>query len=134
MKTDQEFILIDDNPIDLFIHKMIINKVITNPKYFPFTSAKQGLEFIEKNYNKQTQHKSILLLDMEMPVMNGKEFLAHFDKLDTSIKDQIKIIIISYIFMSEQEKKDIMKRYPSVYRFLSKPLTEENIPELIGLN
>ncbi len=131
MKTDQVFILIDDNPIDLFIHKMIINKVLTNPTYFPFTNAKHGLEYIVQNYKKETNYNAILLLDMEMPVMNGREFLEHFDKLDVSIKKQIKIIIISYVFMSDQEKNEIITKYTSVSRFLSKPLSIENIPEIL---
>lgn len=66
----------------------------------------------------------VILLDLEMPLMNGLRFLESFRKLDNKITQRIAIVLLTSS-VSEKDKHYAMSL--GVSRFLSKPLTRENL-------
>ncbi|MDI1232775.1 MAG: response regulator [bacterium] len=61
-----------------------------------FTDAEVGLSYIISEYShSKTNLRTILFLDLEMPLWNGWHFLDSFEQLDLAIKQQIKIYMVS---------------------------------------
>ncbi len=130
MITDSSFIFIDDNPVDILIHKIVLERKFKNPSIIHFKNAKEGLKHINETHTTETNNKTVLLLDLDMPLMNGYEFLAHFDALDKKITDQIKIVVVSV--SKDEEEIKMLNANPYVYKFIAKPLSEESISAMMN--
>src|SRR5690606_11454165 len=68
-------LLIDDDPINNLINKRLICKLKLSPTVIEFLEAEKALSFIEAM---EMETKTLILLDINMPVMNGWEFLWHY--------------------------------------------------------
>src|SRR3982750_3471981 len=87
------FILIDDSNFDLFIYeKLIVKSGIAN-SVKAFNSARLALEYIVKEQSEIPE--SIILLDLQLPGMNGFEFIDQFHHLSEELKSKIKIFMLS---------------------------------------
>jgi len=124
------FIIIDDNVIDILTHKIVLKAKLIDPNIIDFTCAQNALQYIEENYSKNGLNKTILLLDLNMPGMNGWEFLERFKKLDKKIKNQVKIFIVSFSIDPKNEERAALDPY--VELFISKPLTKEKLTRIFN--
>ena len=89
LKKIKSVILIDDNEIDNFINRKILeNYGVTN--ILTFTSANDALSYLKQSAGSP----ELILLDLYMPVMNGFEFIDEFKKLEIE-KQPIDICILS---------------------------------------
>lgn len=90
-----------------------------------YLNGKEALEFLKKNYN--DTYFFIVLLDVNMPVMNGWEFLDEL--VNFYFSNQIKIYIVS----SSTDEVDIQKAetYNNVVKFISKPIGKEDYEFLL---
>jgi CheY-like chemotaxis protein len=130
METDIiHFIVIDDSKLDCFIAEKVIKNSRASLNVKSFLSAADALEFISKYQNPDTSRKIYLLVDIQMPVMNGFEFLEAFEKLPAEVQSNY----IVYILSSSINENDISKarRHPSVVEFMNKPITFASIAILL---
>jgi len=90
--------------------------------------GKKALEFLAANTNKV----DLILLDINMPKMNGWRFLKEFQKLDKKITATILIVMLT----SSVNIRDKMKaeKLQIVKKFIKKPLNEKIVTEIINLN
>lgn len=86
------FLLIEDNLIDQIVTQQLLKKVFHAEQIIIANNGQEGIEWL--NNNKNNQHV-IILLDIQMPVMNGYEFLKEFDKLSDEIKKEVQIYVLS---------------------------------------
>ena len=121
MKTKLNCILlIDDDEDDNYFHKMVIDEMnITEHVEVAFNGL-EALDFL-KNDNNPTP--DLVFLDVNMPKMNGWEFLEEHKKLDEEHK--AKIIVVMLTTSTNPEDKKRAEEYGEVTDFNSKPLTKE---------
>jgi CheY-like chemotaxis protein len=117
----QNLIIIDENKITHFIlSKMFLrNSFFSKP--ITFLSALEALDFLTKS-NVADDSYYLIFLDINMPVMNGWEFLDTFSKNNyKEIFNNTKVVVLS----STIDPRDIekSKTYSMVIDFLSKPIT-----------
>lgn len=129
MENIPHFIIIDDDRINNSICRMLIGKIFKEVDIKDFTVAQEGLEFMKKEYDKDENKSAILLLDINMPIMSGWDFLVLFDELDENLKKKFNIYIVS----SSIDYSDIeqAKSNRHVIGFLSKPLSKDTILALV---
>jgi CheY-like chemotaxis protein len=124
--------LIDDNEIDNLINQKMIEAAAISEKIFTYTSAKSGLEFL-KNMEKLDLADKILpdliFLDIDMPLMDGFQFLDEFEKFSPTLKKKCKIIMLTSSI--NPQDYNLAKKYNTVKLFLNKPLAHDTI---MGLN
>ncbi len=126
MNVSTRFIVIDDDEFNNKICTVTLEKIDKEANIKTFLSPVEGFAHIVTEYSKTDNNENaVLFLDINMPVMNGWEFLDRFDELDTSIKNRLKI----YILSSSVDKRDIekAKANKNVVHYLIKPLTKETI-------
>lgn len=112
-------VIIDDDPISTFVTEKLIEKNVAEPvKFFKFTNARKALTELQKispNY---------LFLDLNMPEMNGWDFL---DSLNGENKNTA-----IYILSSSVDERDINRAsdYKMVKDYISKPLIKQSISSI----
>ena len=122
--------LIEDDQAFLYLAKIIIQSVDSNLDVVSFTDGAKGYEFIEKNKADKDALADIIFLDLNMPCMDGWEFLDAYAK----IKDQISKSTTIYLLSSSISEKDINRAngIPLVKDFLTKPLEESKLKEILN--
>ena len=128
------FMLIDDSKIDLFINQKIIEKVASNSHIRNFTSAVSAINYLkvlEGSDRCQTKFApDIIFLDINMPELNGFQFINEFNKLKLEKKENIKIYILSSSTNTEDVQKARKQR--SCIGFINKPLTLQAIEGILA--
>ena len=121
--TNLNFIVIDDSKLDCFIAEKIILNSGMSESVKVFQQAGQALEYIKASSGLQTT--TIVFVDIQMPVMNGFEFVENFENLPAELKKNYHM----YMLSSSINENDIarVKGYASVKHFLNKPLTNDTI-------
>src|SRR3990170_2365311 len=124
MKSPIQFILIDDDPMNNLICKLTVEMTLGESDIKAFVNPELGFEYVQSDFSKQDS-SALLLLDINMPIMSGWEFLELFDNLSYSIKDRVRICILS----SSIDDRDKERSYANknVADFLVKPLTDKDI-------
>ncbi|MDA6072009.1 response regulator [Flavobacterium sp. AC] len=116
MESNTTFLLIEDNLIDQLIIKQLFKKVLNIDQISIANNGREGLEWINRN---QKQLPLVILLDIQMPIMNGFEFLNEFDKLNDEIKKETQIYVLSSTLDSDEILR--IKKINYVNGFLNKP-------------
>lgn len=129
MELKPIFLLIEDNLIDQLVIRQLIRKSldievnITN-------NGREGLQWL---YSHQDLNQSlIILLDIQMPIMNGFDFLEEYDKLSEEFKKEIQIYVLSSTLDPDEIKR--IKNNHYVTDFLNKPLPIEAFKKIIHFN
>lgn len=117
--------LVDDNEIDLFLHEKLIRLSGISEHIVHFTTAKEALESLSKN----TVIPNIILLDIQMPEMDGFDFLNVYEQMNHINKENTRIFMVS----SSLDFGDISKAKanPLVAEFIKKPLNIKELKELL---
>jgi response regulator RpfG family c-di-GMP phosphodiesterase len=122
-------LLVDDDEINNFISIKLIKKALLNTEIMACLNGKfaidQLLEIQKKDPNKLPDY---ILLDINMPIMNGWEFLDEYKRLNIDPLGKSKIFIISSSVFSNDINK--ARSYHLVKDFISKPLNVEKIVDL----
>lgn len=118
MPQQYRFLLVDDSLLDLFIHKKLISISDIAESITTFNSAEEALEYLVEN--ESTLQDSIMLLDLQMPGMNGFRFIDVFSTLSDKIKRSLRIFILS----STVDQGDIKRarENPYIEEMISKPV------------
>jgi len=118
----KDIFLIDDDSLVNFLNQEIIKDAYPDKKVRCFESATEALEDIKENI--KTSHcplPQLILLDINMPEMDGWEFLDEFNQLPKNFIKDCKVIMHT----SSIDPRDIekAKTYPAVIDYVTKPLT-----------
>ena len=117
-------LIVDDDEIVLFIHKMIIGECNITSDPLPFDNGRKALDYLNDNH--QEFEKCLILLDLQMPVMNGWQLLDILE--EAPFKEKLAVIIVTSSIDSLDRKRS--EDYPLVSGFISKPLAMENCGEI----
>jgi len=120
MAQYKSVMLVDDNEIDNIINEKIIEANSFAEKILVFQTGQEALEYLKDNQDKETDLPEIVFLDINMPIMDGFQFLEDFEQFSEMVLDKCKIIMLS----SSISPKDIDRAASSRYvkKYLNKPL------------
>jgi CheY-like chemotaxis protein len=126
----KQVVLVDDDEVTNMINEKLIRKFF-NFSVNAYTDASELLQY----YTSCLVHSpeklpDVILLDINMPMMDGWEFLEEFEKIPQEARKKCNVIMLtSSIDTSDIEKS---KMYSSVTDFISKPLTVEKLKFLVA--
>jgi len=130
----QKVLLIDDDMVTWAICEMVLNKTAFTKQVEKLGNGKEGIDYFSAYFEKKKKGEpdliapDLILLDLNMPVMDGWTFLEDYIRKYSERLPDTKIAILS----STVNPEDFIKaqKYAIVIDFINKPLTLELIEEL----
>jgi CheY-like chemotaxis protein len=117
--------VIDDDPI----YQIIVNKIIQKSELFSsvssFINGKDAIDALKKTLENNEMPPNIILLDINMPIMDGWEFMDEMVLLKPQINELIHIYIVSSSIAFEDKSK--AKNYSEIIAYLSKPVNSNDL-------
>lgn len=125
-------LLVDDDEINNFISIKLIRKALFNAEITACLNGKFAIDqLVEMQRKGADKLPDYILLDINMPIMNGWEFLDEYKRLNIDPDGKTKIFIISSSVFSNDINK--ARSYQLVKSFISKPLSVDKIKEMFTI-
>lgn len=121
-------LLVDDDESSNFMHKLLINHLNVAREVFSVVNGREALEFIEKRYYSFQSLPSLILLDLNMPEVNGFDFLKRM--LDSRLL-YVKNIPVAILTSSDLDQDINKVKELGDFTYVLKPLREEKLLEII---
>jgi CheY-like chemotaxis protein len=126
-------LLVDDDEATNFLNQRIIRKADINADVQVAYNGKEALEFLTNTGQHAAEttlpQAGLIFLDINMPGMNGWEFLKAYKELPDEQTRRIKVLMLTTSVNPDEEKKAV--DIPEVKGFIHKPLTVEKLEKAI---
>jgi CheY-like chemotaxis protein len=126
-------LLVEDDPIAVLLCKNVVRNTEFAAEIDVAQDGKLALDYYnellsDKEKGRVQNYPKLVLLDLNMPVMGGWEFLDEFmAKFYAQCKETRVVILSSSIVPEDRERAG---NYPVVLEFLSKPIRKEHLADL----
>lgn len=125
MSQLKKILLVDDDEAFNFLNRIAIKDYDVNCQVDETMDGKAALDYLEKT----KQCPDVILLDVNMPVMDGFEFLEHFEK-QNKCNNFSKIFILTSSLRDEDRMKSLNNK--AVKGYFDKPLTTAHIKKILA--
>ncbi|MFD2561285.1 response regulator [Aquimarina rubra] len=120
----KQVLLVDDSRATNFFNKTIIKKTDCVQEVLVAENGEEAIQFI-----KSGNVPEVIFLDINMPIMNGWEFLSEVQKFDKELTKTVVVLMIGAALNPEEEK--LAYSFPYVKEFKEKMLTTKTVKEIV---
>lgn len=121
----KEIIVIDDDPINNFIFKKMIEEVADSVaeelKVIPFEDPVDALRYLKSLLEEERAFPSHIFLDLNMPDFSGWDFLKAFEQLNLHLNPDCQLYVVSSTILKDEIQR--VKNISFVKGFIAKPVT-----------
>ena len=129
MKKVNTCCIIDDDPIFIYGTKRIMKEADFSENIIVYNNGQEAIEGLSELSKVEEKLPEVIFLDLNMPILNGWEFLEEFEKLPNhNLKKTIIYIISSSIDPRDLER---VKNYRQVNNYILKPITPDDLEAVI---
>ncbi|MGB3151177.1 MAG: response regulator [Maribacter sp.] len=130
MKKIQSCCIIDDDPIFIYGTKRLMKEINFCESIIVYNNGQEALEGLILISESGQKIPPFIFLDLNMPIMNGWEFLEEFTKIPNNSLKKTTIYIIS----SSVDPRDLerVKNYKAVNNYILKPITPTDLETVLG--
>lgn len=122
-------LLVDDDSATNFINEIVIQETGLVRQVVKASTGVQALEFLKIKINSKHPQPEIILLDINMPAMDGWEFMEAYRVLEEEQKAKIIVVMLTTSLNPDDEER--ARNIKEINDFRNKPLTAEIFIELV---
>lgn len=123
-------LIVDDNEIDTLIHRKVLERIGRVRQIHSANNGHAAIALLNSYLEQSKPLPDIILLDLNMPIMNGFAFIDRFKELDLPGKENVIIVIVT----SSSSAADLRAvKEKGIDLYLIKPLTEEKFLKALGM-
>ncbi len=122
-------LLVDDDEINNFLSNELIKLYDPAVDIKSILYVDEALDFLKESITNNQALPDIILVDINMPNLNGWDFMEAFECMNAEATKNVKV----YVYTSSIYYKDLekVKEYKSVIKLLTKPFTDQMIGEIL---
>jgi len=129
MQKVKSILLVDDDEATNFLHKIYIEEWGVADNIYTALNGQEALDFLKENEEFRQNKPSLILLDINMPIMNGFEFMEAYKELDDSMKASVVVVMLtSSLHHIDQARASGLD---DLNGFINKPLTREQMESIL---
>ena len=128
----RKVLIIDDDEVCTMVVEMILKSVNEYLEIAGCVDGKEAIDYLLAKKTHVTELPDIILLDINMPIMDGWEFLKSYKKILPNLKKRPIIWMLSSTMLVEELER--AKSCSLLSGFISKPFSKENALELLNSN
>ncbi len=124
-------LLVDDDEVYLFVTKKILSNLSKDILINTFTDGEKAIEYITLCIQETVELPEIILLDINMPFMDGWGFLSEFKKMKPKLPDQnVNIFLVT----SSNDPNDLKRaqEFEELTGYVVKPVFENKLAEILA--
>jgi CheY-like chemotaxis protein len=122
--------VIDDDDIVIYLTKLIINESLPDLEVVSFEYASDSIAVLQKLVATNKAFPEYILLDINMPMVDGWDFLEVYKEFPFDKRAQCKLMIYSSSISPSEESR--AKSYTCVADYVSKPITTETLASVFS--
>lgn len=132
--TFQRILLVDDNEDDNLYHRILLQESGVVSEIDEVYNGQEAMDYLQcigdyayrkKQANRQPQ---VIFLDLQMPVMDGWEFIKAYRSLDEKHRAEMLVVLLT----NSKEGQDVLGDTDKHYEYMSKPLTQRKIDQMVA--
>lgn len=123
-------LIIDDHLVDVFITSKIIESTQFAKKVLEYNSPFMALDYLRKNETEPEWIPDLIMLDINMPLVDGFRFMDEFAKLGENVRKKTRIVFLSSSLNPSEIERAEKNQY--VLKFITKPLTADKLKQLMA--
>jgi len=122
--------LVDDDQIYQFTARKVLESINPENKILAFFNGEQAIDYLKTMLDKQDELPDVLFLDINMPVMDGWQFLDAYKAILPSLHKPLMIYMVSSSVNEQDIEKS--KEYGTVTDYIIKPVQREKFLSLLS--
>ena len=130
MRKIDDICIIDDDTITVFGIRKMLGLVVDCENIVSYANGKLALEGIKAMYRKTDRVPSVIFLDINMPIMDGWQFLAEFIAMPLNQKVRINVVTSSIAPLDRKQYEDFKERTSHTLSFNNKPLRKQHMAKI----
>ncbi len=130
MKMVDSVCIIDDDKIYRFTTEKYIQMLRLASRVITYGDGEEAIGFLKDHHQDPAKLPDIIFLDLNMPIMDGWDFIEEYVKLRPQLAKQIIVYMVSSSI--DERDKYRAKQINEVSDFIIKPITEEQLVTLVG--
>lgn len=124
-------LLIDDDHVSRFLCTKVLERIGSFSEIYDAANGQKAINWLSDNYQNTGNLPDFILLDLNMPIMDGFAFLEAFKKLNIPEKESIRIVIVT----SSDDVTDIKRaKEMGVPDYFTKPVSEDTLKNVLLTN
>lgn len=123
-------LLVDDDEVYLFVTEKILNKLSEDIVVNSFTDGEKAIEYVKLCLDENIKLPQVILLDINMPFLDGWGFLAEFKKMKSALPNQnVNIFMVT----SSNDSSDLKRaqEFEELTGYVVKPVFEDKLVEIL---
>jgi CheY-like chemotaxis protein len=129
MKTLDCILLIEDDDTTNFYNQFLIEKMGIAKEVAVTLNGQDALDYLERAGRGEAVTPELILLDINMPVMNGFEFIEAYEQLPNDNKSKILVVMLTTSLHPDDIAR--AKAHPSIKEYFYKPLLKDKLGDLM---
>lgn len=130
MKKINSICIIDDDPITVFGMRKMLGSIVSCKTIHTFVNGKLAIDGIKEILESNQEIPEVIFLDINMPIMDGWQFLKEFISLPIEHKVRINIITSSIDSTDKQNWKLYKDKTHHIVTYNNKPIREQDIADI----
>ncbi|WP_445455712.1 response regulator [Flavobacterium sp. HNIBRBA15423] len=127
MKKLKRVMLVDDDPFTNKYNEIVLHQMDATENIVVFQNAKDALHYLAD----KKEEVNLILLDINMPIMNGWQFIEQYENLEKGRKTAIVVVMLTSSMNSDDKNRAL--DFKSIKKFINKPMTAALLKEILAL-